>query len=197
MKSVQTNGNQSMPTGTGVVTASNPSTITTTILDSIEREQWKLTAEKHNEHYAMEMALRSLCEKSVQRGHNNDVIYTDIHHIINALSAQNLLPNECYLGRMAFCGIKRFTRAAIDCDMLYITDSQEDIKQWCLDHWLCPEEILKVLTFSSANASSNGMVHTYSNTLRRSFKILNALPVSVRSGVLQSKYNSVNLFSAV
>jgi hypothetical protein len=143
------------------------------------------------------MALCSIHKKAVYQGHDNESIYKNIHNIIRDLVGHGILPKKCYLGRMAFVGIQSMTRVAIRVTPEHIHNNRDAIAMYALEHDYDPDELLRVLVFSSVNAASNGCIQFESITCQKTFNILRALPVSTRFGVLQGRYRSVRLFSAV
>lgn len=183
--------------GKVLVTASVPNVITYADLNRIEMARSPLTVNKYNEHKAVEYALRSLCQKSVYEGHGNSVIYKEIHNIIQALISGGYLPEDCYLGRMPFAGIKSMMRAAISVDPGRLHRVRDLITIFAINHGYDPEELLRVLFFCSVNAASNGVFEFESLTCQKTFIIVRALPASTRKQVLEGRYKSVRLFSAV
>jgi hypothetical protein len=166
-------------------------------MNQIEKEQSQLTVRKHNEHKAVEYALKSLCQGSVCDGHSNTAVYRNIHHIIRDLIGQGYLPDDSYLGRLPFAGVPSMKRAAISVKPERINRMRDRIMLYALDKGYDPDELLRVLNFCSINAASNGVFDFESVVCQKSFRVLRALPVSVRSGVLQGRYKTVKLFSAV
>lgn len=166
-------------------------------MNRIEKEQSQLTVNKHNEHKAVEFALKSLCLGSVCDGHKNNSVYKNIHHIVRDLIAQGYFPEGCYLGRKPFAGIPSMKRAAISVTPDRLNRLRDRIMLYALDAGYEPEELIRVLNFCSINAASNGEFKFESNVCQKAFKVLRALPISVRSGVLQGRYKTVKLFSAV
>lgn len=151
---------------------------------------------KHYEHVGLDKCFKSLCEDSIQRGHGNSKLYTQIHHIINGLTKAGYFHDGAYLGRMPFAGIKKLTRAALDVRYTRLHLLQDRIKLWALEHGYDPDEVFSVLVACSTNAATNGVFEFTSVTAQRAFHILNALPERVRVGVLQGRYASVKLFTA-
>ena len=166
-------------------------------MNRIESKHSTLTLTKHYEHVGIEKCLKSLCENSIQRGHANSKIYTQIHNIINGMTKDGLFHDGAYLGRMSFAGIKQLTRAALDVKYARLHMIQDRLKLWALEHGYNPDEVYSVLVASSTNAASNGVFEFSSITAQRAFHILNALPERVRVGVLQGRYASVRMFEAV
>jgi hypothetical protein len=152
---------------------------------------------KHLEHKAVEYALRSLCYGAVYQGHSNNAIYKNIKAIIQELIEIGYLPDGSYLGRMDFAGIPSMKRAAVRATPEHLHNMNDRLVMYALDKGYDPDELIKVLNFCSINAASNGCFPFESIVCRKSFKVLRGLPVSVRSGVLQGRYKTVNLFSAV
>ena len=155
-----------------------------------------MTLTKHYEHVGVENCLKSLCENSIQRGHGNRKIYTQIHNIVKGCIKAGYFQDNAYLGRMPFAGIKKLTRAAINVPYERLHVLQDRIKLWALEHSYDPDEVFKVLVACSTNAATNGAFEFTSVTAQRAFHILNALPERVRVGVLQGRYASVKLFTA-
>lgn len=166
-------------------------------MNRIEKEQSQLTVRKHNEHKAVEYALRSLCKSSVADGHGNSVIFKNIHHIISDLVTAGYFPENCYLGRLSFVGIKTMKRAAISVDPERLHRMQDRLIMFALEKGYEPDELLRVLNFCSINAASNGVFEFESVVCQKSFRVLRGLPVSVRKGVLEGRYKTINLFNAV
>jgi hypothetical protein len=166
-------------------------------MNQIEKMQSPLTVRKHNEHKAVELALKSLCHSSVANGHDNSTIFKNIHHIIRDLIKQGCFAQGSYLGRLPFAGINSLKRAAISVDPERLHRMRDRITLFALESGYDPDELLRVLNFCSINAASNGYFQFESITCQKSFRVLRALPVSVRSGVLQGRYKTVKLFSAV
>lgn len=177
--------------------ASAPNVITSRDLNQIEMTQSQLTPTKYFEHKAVELAFNSLSIGSIYRGHENERIFNNIKRIVRDLISAKLFPKECYLGRMPFAGIASLSRAAIRVTPEHINNNRDEIIMYAIKKDYEPEELLRVLFFSSVNAASNGHLPFESVTCQKGFKIVRALPVSVRSGVLQGRYKTVKLFSAV
>ena len=165
-------------------------------MNQIESTHSTLTLVKHYEHVGIQNCLKSLCENSIQRGHGNSKIYTQIHHIIKGLTKAGYFHDGAYLGRMPFAGIKKLTRAALDVKYTRLHLLQDRLKLWALEHGYDPDEVFSVLVACSTNAGTNGAFECTSITAQRAFHILNALPERVRVGVLQGRYASVKLFTA-
>jgi len=166
-------------------------------MNRIESTHSTLTLVKHYEHVGIHNCLKSLCEDSIQRGHGNSKIYTQIHNIIKGLTKAGYFHDGAYLGRMPFAGIKKLTRAALDVKYARLHMLQDRLKLWALEHGYDPDEVYNVLVACSTNAGTNGAFEFTSITAQRAFRILNALPERVRVGVLQGRYASVRLFEAV
>ncbi len=156
-----------------------------------------MTVRKHNEHKSVELALKSLCNSSVCDGHGNETIFKNIHHIVRHLIEVGYFPEGSYLGRLPFAGINTMKRAAISVDPDTLHRLRDRLILFALDNDYDPDELLRVLNFCSINAASNGVFDFESVVCQKSFRVLRALPVSVRSGVLQGRYKTVKLFSAV
>lgn len=125
------------------------------------------------------------------------MIYKNIRHIIRDMIRIGHFPKGCYKGRMPFVGIASLNRAALAIDPELLHRLRDEITVYALQNNYDPDELLRVLNFCSINAASNGLFEFQSITCQKAFKILRALPVSVRSGVLQGRYKTVKLFSAV
>lgn len=134
---------------------------------------------------------------SIYEGHNNTVIYRNIREIVRDLTTRRCFPDKSYLGRLPFAGIQCLNRAAIAVDPDTLDRTRNQILEYALEHDYDPDELLRVLFFCSINAASNGVFEFESEVCQKAFEILRALPVSVRSSVLQGRYKSVRLFSAV
>jgi hypothetical protein len=124
-------------------------------------------------------------------------VLKNIHHIVNDLIKIGYFPEGSYLGRLPFVGIPSMKRAAIDIDTDRLHRMHDRLVMYALDNNYEPEDLLRVLNFCSINAASNGVFEFESIVCQKSFRVLRGLPVSVRSGVLQGRYKTVNLFSAV
>lgn len=166
-------------------------------MNQIEKMQSPLTVRKHNEHKAVELALKSLCHGSICDGHDNTTVFKNIHHIVRDLIRLGYFPSGSYLGRLPFAGIQTLKRAAISVKPDRLHRMRDRLIMYALDKGYDPDELIRVLTFCSVNAASNGLFEFESITCQKSFKVLRALPCSVRTGVLQGRYKTVKLFSAV
>jgi hypothetical protein len=106
-------------------------------------------------------------------------------------------PEDAYLGRMPFVGIKTMVRAAISVKPDRLHRMRDRLIMYALEKGYEPDELLRVLNFCSINAASNGVFEFESVVCQKSFRVLRGLPVSVRKGVLEGRYKTINLFNAV
>jgi hypothetical protein len=166
-------------------------------MNQIEKAQSTLTLRKHNEHKAVEFALKSLCFGAVYQGHDNKGIYKNIHHIIRELITLGYFPDDAYLGRVSFAGIDSMKRVAINVKTSLLHMLRDRLMLFALDKGYDPDELMRVLYFCSINAASNGYFDFESIVCNKSFRVLRGLPTSVRKGVLEGRYKTINLFNAV
>jgi hypothetical protein len=166
-------------------------------MNQIEKAQSPLTVTKHLEHKSVEYALKSLCYGAVYQGHDNKTVYKNIKSIIRDLIKKGYLPKDSYLGRLSFAGIPSMTRVAIKVSAEYLHNLSDRIVLYALDNNYDPDELLRVLNYCAINAASNGVLKFESITCQKVFRVLRGLPVSVRKGVLEGRYKTINLFNAV
>jgi hypothetical protein len=98
---------------------------------------------------------------------------------------------------MPFVGIKTMVRAAISVKPDRLHRMRDRLIMYALEKGYEPDELLRVLNFCSINAASNGVFEFESVVCQKSFRVLRGLPVSVRKGVLEGRYKTINLFNAV
>jgi hypothetical protein len=191
------NGSQSQELTTTPTASYSPDVIALEDLNGIELLQSTLTLTKLWEHWALHKALRSMDLNAVYRGFEHSKAYRNIKHIIKDLIELEVLSEDCYLGRMPFCGIDSFTRAAINTPVKRLLQQRVDIDIYAMTHGYEPDELFNVLVFTSINAGSNGHYEFESQVMDNGLSMLrNGITKSVRKGVLMGRYSSVKLFTA-
>jgi hypothetical protein len=191
------NGSQCAEDITTAAASYTPDVMALEDLNGIELLQSTLTLTKLWEHWALHKALRSMDYNALYRGFEHSKPYRNIKHIIKDLIKLEVLPEDCYLGRMPFCGIDSFTRAAINVGVKRLLGARMQLDIYAMTHGYEPDELFNVLAFTSINAGSNGYHEFESQVMNHGLSMLrNGITKSVRKGVLMGRYSSVKLFTA-
>ena len=95
--------------------------------------------------------------QSLQKGHDNDYIYKNIHHIINYLVSVELLPSSAVIGRQS---LGTMTRTAINFPYESLFQIRDEVWMALFNYGISdPDEVMKILFAGCVLAGTNGFFH--------------------------------------
>ena len=106
---------------------------------------------------AWEKTIESLHQQSVQAGYTNSeaVLRPDV--IVKGMIRDGVLPEDCDLGRVKFCGLSGLERYAIKIDPLVLEKDRINLFDWVEKHTeLNAEDVFNMLRNGAVIAQSMG-----------------------------------------
>lgn len=146
-----------------------------------------LTRRSRVENRAAARTNNSINLDSTQKGHNNNFIYTQVHHYINYLVKVGIFPSSAVVGRYDIAG---YTRTALRLNVNYLDEYRVEITDALEDKFgVDPDEVFKALEQACVIAAYNGLVEFDGEVLNRMQKMLVTMPKSMQSTLLRSSAN--------
>jgi len=150
------------------------------------------------EHRVFAHLYSSYQQNSIREGykHSKAILRPDL--MIKQLIKAGLLPEKCEVGRLDMAGSSHLKRTAIDVQLAFISEREEEIKMYLEDNteWN-PDEGFNVLCAGVLLSGLSGRMKMASKTLSRISARLLALPASRdRNRVLSNPDYMYSLVSA-
>lgn len=122
-------------------------------------------------------AIQSMNDGSLKEGFRNLEVITQIHHLIDKMLSEGVLPEGSKLGRRNLMGLSKLRRTAIRTELGYLMEYQSDITNWVEDNTQhSGTAVFNCLVAGAVIGASLGYTDTESTALLHLFNTMSSLP---------------------
>ena len=142
--------------------------------------------------------MQSVDSGSLMEGFRNTYVIRDIHHIIDLMIREGVIPEDSKLGVMPMMGLSKFQRTAINTPIPYLWQHQTRIKNWIEDNTpYSANNVFNALLAGAVIGASLGYTVTYSKALRNLYREVRALPSGrARTKLLRDRDECLKVISS-
>ena len=125
--------------------------------------------------------------QSLQKGHENDYIYTNIHHIINYLVSLDLLPATAVIGRVTFGNM---TRTGLNLPYERLFEIRDEVWMAVYNYGAPdPDEVMKILYNACMFAGLTGHFEFNNAGVEAFAQTIQILPKRAACMIMASEFN--------